>query len=1264
MATDEAGNLLIKLPHTLRCCSETDASPSSVVHMRHLAQNILLSDHHQVTRFEGPKVLILPPYSEVSEKQAKEKTANSELDFGELAEDSEILIEHQRWCNALEAVRQSGTYVFQGSFPSPLATSAHPAAEVSEDCAPSVKDPPPLGEKMVFNARTPASSDIAGEVEQHCPSTYASRVTPPSQNALLASLAPYAPSSLPASDGRASTLNLPVTTGTQESQGSQGSAGVGGDTSSTPSAPGEEGGAGAARPLECLLAIARLEGVWCLLVQQALGCHDPYLELLLTLCQPAAPQHPSPAPSLGSHEGAAEAAPDSKRRKLSSSAEEGEGLTAQPEPSAAARRYDRPCRRAPHVPERRLALSDDVPRRVALELIANCLKPPLLKVKDTVIGGDHWGTLPVPSVVVGYQDDWLVTSLSTVVIWEKTPLEPYAPRKAVSYYAICPEGMTDCTTDFFSQLSVMYSACRLGSHKAAVAGGAGDAAGGAGASSPWLVEVAPSATRDGCCGGGGQLNYEDALKKLTETIRHRHPPHALIVVYLVAPFASPGSAMCSLLQACLDLGRASPALPAGAYDHPDGLSMQDSKRSLTLQTVPMEMVLAGAHTCPPRHMRALAFSVFSKVRHLRTQPASAQAVWARGDARPAASGAAPPQQLQTCHEPLMVLGAPPAPFSGGGAASPATPMLVQSPPLSPHSPARPLRSPRSPAPPPAHASPLGGASAVGGSSAPAPVQRPATSAVAAAQAAAAAALARPAPRPLPPQRLPFYTEPGGDVVFAPSSGAGAHSMSQRGDASQAPGGASSSKGAGGFGPRSPLQRPSPLGLPPLQRAGYRHGEPLEAYPGGAPQGMAGRIMAEAEEDQELHMCYAPLETCTGRFLGIVRVWTDARGELLEADLDLAFSTSSKSASRHDEAAMQSLGADEAAAQLLAGRETEASLNSEWHACVARALQQGVFLRNAGRRHAPTPANSAPPPPLVVARLGGFTPGELRAWHSMLIGQLSAILLRGGGGAESTAPGSEENADSCSSQREARGEDLDQGPGCSGAEDARWRQPIDWAQLGDVELVGVREGALCEPGEERGATGAASRSQHMEDGVSVASSSQIRYGRLPDRGDTVFIITGNTGPAAVEDFFDSGAAQGRLLEVTPEAAFPGRAASEERPRPAGCEAGEGHGAGSTSKIPLTTDTAAHGTPDAANTAQTVTSGEPPGSKDTIRAQATTSHQAPFSRQRASQVAEQFYKFSVLGHSSGSLLPMHCAVARRLCRILGQLATLAPTDDAWH
>eukprot|EP00854_Cymbomonas_tetramitiformis_P001025 gene1025-1554_t len=1052
-----------------------------------------------VTRFEGPKVLILPPYSEVSEKQAKEKTANSELDFGELAEDSEILIEHQRWCNALEAVRQSGTYVFQGSFPSPLATSAHPAAEVSEDCAPSVKDPPPLGEKMVFNARTPASSDIAGEVEQHCPSTYASRVTPPSQNALLASLAPYAPSSLPASgrarvppepgggegaagwrppDGRASTLNLPVTTGTQESQGSQGSAGVGGDTSSTPSAPGEEGGAGAARPLECLLAIARLEGVWCLLVQQALGCHDPYLELLLTL--------------------AAEAAPDSKRRKLSSSAEEGEGLTAQPEPSAAARRYDRPCRRAPHVPERRLALSDDVPRRVALELIANCLKPPLLKVKDTVIGGDHWGTLPVPSVVVGYQDDWLVTSLSTVVIWEKTPLEPYAPRKAVSYYAICPEGMTDCTTDFFSQLSVMYSACRLGSHKAAVAGGAGDAAGGAGASSPWLVEVAPSATRDGCCGGGGQLNYEDALK------------------------------------ACLDLGRASPALPAGAYDHPDGLSMQDSKRSLTLQTVPMEMVLAGAHTCPPRHMRALAFSVFSKVRHLRTQPASAQAVWARGDARPAASGAAPPQQLQTCHEPLMWRGRQPGNPDAGSIAAAVAPLASEAPEV-----------------PEVSGTPSGACIAarwrVRGGRQLSPCACAATGDLGSGgcaavctvypQAAAAAALARPAPRPLPPQRLPFYTEPGGDVVFAPSS------------------------------------------------------EPLEAYPGGAPQGMAGRIMAEAEEDQELHMCYAPLETCTGRFLGIVRVWTDARGELLEADLDLAFSTSSKSASRHDEAAMQSLGADEAAAQLLAGRETEASLNSEWHACVARALQQGVFLRNAGRRHAPTPANSAPPPPLVVARLGGFTPGELRAWHSM---HGSTLLQQAYG---------------C--LRDDGRSDF------SGAEDARWRQPIDWAQLGDVELVGVREGALCEPGEERGATGAASRSQHMEDGVSVASSSQIRYGRLPDRGDTVFIITGNTGPAAVEDFFDSGAAQGRLLEVTPEAAFPGRAASEERPRPAGCEAGEGHGAGSTSKIPLTTDTAAHGTPDAANTAQTVTSGEPPGSKDTIRAQATTSHQAPFSRQRASQ-----------------------------------------------
>ncbi|KAG0487445.1 hypothetical protein HPP92_009540 [Vanilla planifolia] len=74
--------------------------------------------------------------------------------------------------------------------------------------------------------------------------------------------------------------------------------------------------------------------------------------------------------------------------------------------------------------------------------------------------------LPVPALLVGYQDDWLKTSITCLQLWEKAPLEPYALPKPVVYYAICPEIdlLISAATDFFHQLGTVYEACKLGSH--------------------------------------------------------------------------------------------------------------------------------------------------------------------------------------------------------------------------------------------------------------------------------------------------------------------------------------------------------------------------------------------------------------------------------------------------------------------------------------------------------------------------------------------------------------------------------------------------------------------------------------------------------------------------------------------------------------------------------------------------------------------------------------------------------------------------------
>ncbi|XP_020091432.1 mediator of RNA polymerase II transcription subunit 13 isoform X2 [Ananas comosus] len=77
-----------------------------------------------------------------------------------------------------------------------------------------------------------------------------------------------------------------------------------------------------------------------------------------------------------------------------------------------------------------------------------------------------FAVLPLPSLLVGYQDDWLKTSPNCLKLWEKAPLEPYALPKPVNYYAVCPDIdlLTSAAADFFQQLGTVYEACKLGTH--------------------------------------------------------------------------------------------------------------------------------------------------------------------------------------------------------------------------------------------------------------------------------------------------------------------------------------------------------------------------------------------------------------------------------------------------------------------------------------------------------------------------------------------------------------------------------------------------------------------------------------------------------------------------------------------------------------------------------------------------------------------------------------------------------------------------------
>ncbi|KAL3843474.1 hypothetical protein ACJIZ3_000877 [Penstemon smallii] len=74
--------------------------------------------------------------------------------------------------------------------------------------------------------------------------------------------------------------------------------------------------------------------------------------------------------------------------------------------------------------------------------------------------------VPFPPILVGYQDDWLKTSASSLQIWEKAPLEPYATPKHMTYYVVCPniDPLITAAADFFLQLGTVYETCKLGTH--------------------------------------------------------------------------------------------------------------------------------------------------------------------------------------------------------------------------------------------------------------------------------------------------------------------------------------------------------------------------------------------------------------------------------------------------------------------------------------------------------------------------------------------------------------------------------------------------------------------------------------------------------------------------------------------------------------------------------------------------------------------------------------------------------------------------------
>lgn len=66
--------------------------------------------------------------------------------------------------------------------------------------------------------------------------------------------------------------------------------------------------------------------------------------------------------------------------------------------------------------------------------------------------------LPIPTLLLGYDKDFLMISPFALPFWEKLLLEPYGSQRDVAYIVVCPENEALLTgaKNFFRDLSAVY----------------------------------------------------------------------------------------------------------------------------------------------------------------------------------------------------------------------------------------------------------------------------------------------------------------------------------------------------------------------------------------------------------------------------------------------------------------------------------------------------------------------------------------------------------------------------------------------------------------------------------------------------------------------------------------------------------------------------------------------------------------------------------------------------------------------------------------
>lgn len=71
--------------------------------------------------------------------------------------------------------------------------------------------------------------------------------------------------------------------------------------------------------------------------------------------------------------------------------------------------------------------------------------------------------LPIPTLLVGYDKDFLTISPFSLPFWERLLLDPYGGHRDVAYIVVCPENeaLLEGAKTFFRDLSAVYEVRKL-----------------------------------------------------------------------------------------------------------------------------------------------------------------------------------------------------------------------------------------------------------------------------------------------------------------------------------------------------------------------------------------------------------------------------------------------------------------------------------------------------------------------------------------------------------------------------------------------------------------------------------------------------------------------------------------------------------------------------------------------------------------------------------------------------------------------------------